>query len=164
MTIHLTSHPITIPVHAMYIAMNTRLMLRRMPLPNPLNNRINITSADYIYIFRLSTHVQWTQGSYLGACRFLARFISPQLSTHLQISTPVSFPFCSTPGSLGYFPPTVVFIVPSHQTHALHMICRQSLPLLAHDEPYFWEGTLWYCARCLSTQPTSRQICNFSMA
>ena len=74
---------------------------------------------------------------------------------------PSSFHSCSTPRSFCYFIPTVVFIVPFHQTDVVRMIHCEPLPLLANDGPPFEKACSNVALRYLCIQSTPRQIRNF---
>ena len=67
-------------------------------------------------------------------CCHLASLVNP-LSSHLG----------GTPGSLCQFSPIFVFVMPSEQTNAVHMVRCQSLSLFVDDQPRFGEGTLGCC-------------------
>ena len=74
---------------------------------------------------------------------------------------PFSFHLWNTPASLCWFSPTIVFVMPSQQTDAIHITSHQSLSLLIDDQRHFWEGMLGYTTWYLRTQSTPHPIHNF---
>ena len=133
MSINLASHPTTLPLHAIYRALNKSLVPRRMPLPSPLDNGFKYYLHQVpiyfqtVYTCAMTTRLM-PQRMPLPSLFHFTRTI--KLPTHLNACL---FPFqLHTRVSL-LIPQTVDFIVPSHQSDAVHMIYHQPLPLLAHD-------------------------------
>ena len=84
------------------------------------------------------------------------------LCCHLDfLFNPFSFHLWNPPGSLCWFSPTIVFVIPSQKTDIIHIISHQSLSLLTDDQPRFWEGMPGCSTWRLPTQSTPRPIHNF---